>query len=214
MLSGAKHQIGANVDVFENNNQCNQCNRPPSPNNDVIRVNDAIIEEVSMNNRIGYVTIAYGVMGDFRVKHINLVVLIVTENTRIRDKFGRNLAFRTLRKGMIVDAEFSTVMTRSNPPQSNAFRITVVGENEPFNVTVGKVLSVDTNNNFLFTGRVNNINSVMRFVITDATRIFDRRGNRISLRNLRPGQTVRVEHATFQTPSIPPQTTAFQVQVI
>ena len=209
-----RHQIGVDLDVFESGNQCNQCNRTPSRNNDVIRVNDAIIEEVSMNNRIGYVTIAYGVMGDFRITHINLVVLIVTEDTRIRDKFGRNLSFRNLRKGMIVDAEFSTVMTMSNPPQSNAFRITVVGENEPFNVTVGNVLSVDTTNNFLFTGRVNNINSVMRFVITDATRILDRRGNRISLRNLRPGQTVRVEHATFQTPSIPPQTTAFQVQVI
>ena len=209
-----RHQIGVDLDVFESGNQCNQCNRTPSRNNDVIRVNDAIIEEVSMNNRIGYVTIAYGVMGDFRITHINLVVLIVTEDTRIRDKFGRNLSFRNLRKGMIVDAEFSTVMTMSNPPQSNAFRITVVGENEPFNVTVGNVLSVDTTNNFLFTGRVNNINSVMRFVITDATRILDRRGNRISLRNLRTGQTVRVEHATFQTPSIPPQTTAFQVQVI
>lgn len=209
-----RRQIGVDLDVFESGNQCNQCNRTPSRNNDVIRVNDAIIEEVSMNNRTGYVTIAYGVMGDFRITHINLVVLIVTEDTRIRDKFGRNLSFRNLRKGMIVDAEFSTVMTRSNPPQSNAFRITVVGENEPFNVTVGNVLSVDTTNNFLFTGRVNNINSVMRFVITDATRILDRRGNRISLRNLRPGQTVRVEHATFQTPSIPPQTTAFKVQVI
>jgi len=208
------HQIGVNLDAFESSNQCNQCNRTPSRNNDVIRVNDAIIEEISMNNRIGYVTIAYGVMGDFRITHMNLVVLIVSENTIIRDRFGRNLAFRNLRKGMIVDAEFSTVMTMSIPPQSNAFRITVVGENEPSNVTVGNVLSVDTRNNFLFTGRVNNINSVMRFVITDATRIFDRRGNRISLRNLRPGQTVRVEHATFQTPSIPPQTTAFQVQVI
>jgi len=202
------------VDTFGSSNRCNQCNRPPSQNNDVIRVNDAIIEETSMNNRTGYVTIAYGVLGDFRITHINLVVLIVSENTIIRDRFGRNLSFRNLRKGMKVDAQFSSVMTRSYPPQSNAFRITVVGENEPSNVTVGNVLSVDTKNNFLFTGRVNNINSVMRFVITDATRIFDRRGNRISLRNLRPGQTVRVEHATFQTPSIPPQTTAFQVQVI
>jgi len=105
-------------------------------------------------------------------------------------------------------------MTRSIPPQSNAFRITVVGENEPSNVTVGRVLSTDINNNFLYTGRANSISSIMRFVITDATRILDRRGNRISLRNLRPGQTVRVEHATFQTASIPPQTTAFNVQII
>ena len=202
------------MDVFESRNQCKQCNRPPSQNNEVIRVNDAIIEEISMNNRIGYVTIAYGVMGDFRMTHINVVVLIVNENTIIRDRFGRNLPFRNLRKGMIVDAQFSSVMTRSIPPQSNAFRITVVGENEPSNVTVGRVLSTDINNNFLYTGRANSISSIMRFVITDATRILDRRGNRISLRNLRPGQTVRVEHATFQTASIPPQTTAFNVQII
>lgn len=206
--------MGVSVDTFESSNQCNRCNSGPSPN-DRIRANDAIIEEISINNsRVGNVTIAYGVMGDFHMIHINLVVLRVSEDTVIRDKFGRNIALRNLRKGMIVDAEFSSIMTRSNPPQSNAFRITVVGENEPFNVTVGRVLNIDTRNNFLDTGTANNITSIIRFVITDATRIMDRRGNRISLRNLRPGQTVRVEHATFQTLSIPPQTTAFRVQVI
>lgn len=206
--------MGVSMDIFESSNQCNRCNREPSPN-DIIRANDAIIEEISIiNNRVGNVTIAYGVMGDFHMIHINLVVLRVSEDTIIRDKFGRNVALRNLRKGMIVDAEFSTIMTRSNPPQSNAFRITVVGENEPFNVTVGRVLNIDTRNNFLYTGTANNVTSIIRFAITDATRIMDRRGNRISLRNLRPGQTVRVEHATFQTLSIPPQTTAFRVQVI
>ena len=50
--------------------------------------------------------------------------------------------------------------------------------------------------------------------MTDSTIILDRRGNRIQLENLRPGQMVRIEHATFQTASIPPQTTAFRVQVL
>lgn len=202
------------MDTFENRNQCDLCNRPPLPN-DVIRVEDAVIEDVFINNnRAGNVTIAYGVMDHLRITHMNIVVLLVSANTIIQDRFGRTLTLRNLRKGMLVDASFSSAMTRSYPPQSNAFRITVVGENEHFNVTVGRVLNVDNKNNFLTTGTPNNVASVIRFVITDATRIMDRRGNRISLRNLRPGQTVRVEHATFQTLSIPPQTTAFRVQVL
>lgn len=54
----------------------------------------------------------------------------------------------------------------------------------------------------------------MRFIVSDSTVMLDRRGNRINLRNLRPGMKVRVEHADFQTASIPPQTTAFRVQVL
>ncbi|MGB4440515.1 MAG: hypothetical protein WBJ13_15125 [Sedimentibacter sp.] len=54
----------------------------------------------------------------------------------------------------------------------------------------------------------------MRFVVTDATVIRDRRGRQIRLSNLRPGEFVRVEHANFQTMSLPPQTTAFNIQVL
>ncbi|HAQ40379.1 MAG TPA: hypothetical protein DCM73_05805 [Clostridiales bacterium] len=75
-------------------------------------------------------------------------------------------------------------------------------------------MAVDTDNSFLYTGNPNDIFSQMRFVITDATTIRDRRGRRIRLSDLRPGEFVRVEHAIFQTLSIPPQTTAFNVQVL
>jgi len=192
---------------------CNQGNRT-SRNNDIISVQDALIEEIFADNRTGYVTISYGVRGDFNMIHMNLVVLIVSRDTIIRDQSGRNLSFRDLREGMVVDAEFSSAMTSSIPPQSRAFRITVNNINRSSNVRVDKVLRVDTNNNFLFTGNANDISTQMRFVITNSTIILDRGGNRISLRNLRPGQTVRVEHASFQTPSIPPQTTAFSVRVL
>lgn len=191
---------------------CNHCNRT-SPNK-VIRVQDALIEEITFDNRTGRVTISYGVLGDFNMINMMVVTLLVSRDTIIRDQFGQDLFLSDLRVGMIINAEFSSAMTRSIPPQSSAFRITVINGNGTTNVRVGRVISVDINNRFFTTGNRNNLASQMRFVVTNETTILNRRGNRISLRNLRPGETVRVEHASFQTASIPPQTTAFKVQVL
>lgn len=181
----------------------------------VINVEDAIVEEISADFRTqtGYVTISYGVMGNFNIIHMELVSLIVSRDTIIRDQFGQNMTLRDLREGMRVDAEFSSSMTRSIPPQARAFRITVINQIDTA-VTEGRVIDVDTRNGFLLTGRPNDIYSQMRFVITDATVIRNRRGRRIRLRDIRPGDFVVVEHANFQTMSIPPQTTAFDVQVL
>ncbi|MFA9376178.1 MAG: hypothetical protein ACERKZ_05415 [Lachnotalea sp.] len=198
------------MDTFKNCNQCNQ----NSGSNSIVRVRDAIVEDVFVNNRAGTVTISYGVMGDFRMIHINVVALLVNQNTIIRNRFGQNMLLRDLRKGMVVNAEFSSAMTRSMPPQAVAFRITVTSAQDLTNVKIGNVIRVDVNNSFFLVGNENDPNSQMRFVVTDTTMILDRRGNQIYLRNLRPGQNVRVEHANFQTASIPPQTTAFSVQVL
>lgn len=183
-------------------------------NDDIIRTRDSIIEEIRIERSTGYVTISYGVMGDFNIIHMELVTLIVGNDTVIRDRSGRNMRLTDLREGMVVDTEFSSAMTFSIPPQARACRITVVNRNAVSNITEGRVLSIDFRNNFLYTGNANNLSSQMRFVITNSTVILDRNGNRIHLRSIRPGQRVRVEHATFQTTSIPPQTTAFVVQLI
>lgn len=180
----------------------------------VISVQDAIIEEVVIDNRTGFVTISYGVMGERCMVHIELVTLIVGQDTVIRNQFGQNMSLRDLREGMVIDAEFSSAMTRSIPPQTRAYRITVINQKNSTSITEDRVLSVDTNNGFLYTGDANDMLSQMRFVVNNETRIMDRRGNGIRLRDLRPGQLVRVEHANFQTMSIPPQTTAFSIQVL
>jgi len=73
---------------------------------------------------------------------------------------------------------------------------------------------IDVNNNFLYTGNPNNVDSQIRFVIPNSTIISDQNGNPIDLDSLQQGQMVRVTHANFQTASIPPQTTAFHVQLI
>jgi hypothetical protein len=181
--------------------------------NEVIFVQDALIEEIIIDNRTGFVTISYGVMGDRCMVYMQLVTLVVDRDTVIRNQFGQDLSLRDLREGMIVDVEFSSAMTRSIPPQSRAFRITVI-QNDSINITEDRVLSVDINNGFFYTGNAEDMLSQMRFVVNNETRIMDRRGNQIRLRDLRPGQLVRVEHANFQTMSIPPQTTAFNVQIL
>lgn len=182
--------------------------------NNVLTAERARIENINSDNGTGYVTISYMVMGDYCMMHMQTVTLIVGRDTVINDQFGQPLSLGELREGMIVDAEFSAAMTRSIPPQSRAFRITVIDENTGSNFTDGRVMAVDTNYGFLYTGNPNDIYSQMRFVITDATSIRDRSGRRIRLSDLRPGDYVRVEHAIFQTMSIPPQTTAFNVQVL
>lgn len=182
--------------------------------NSLIVVNNARIEEIVTDRGIGFTTISYEEKGDFHMIHVRVVTLVVSPSTRIQDHRGRRILFRDLKEGMIVNAEFSSAMTRSIPPQTRAFLITVVKEHRDTNVTVDRVVSIDTRQNFLYTGDPRNISRQMRFVITRDTVIRDRRGNRINLGSLRRGETVRVEHATFQTASIPPQTTAFSVQII
>lgn len=198
---------------MDNFSGCNQCNRP-NENRSSVRVHGAIIEDIFINNRTGNVTISYGVMGNFQMIHKEVVVLIINQDTIIRSRSGQSMTIRELKIGMIIDAEFSSAMTRSIPPQAVAYQITVVGAVREFQVKIGRVVSVDLNNRFFVTGRENDLSSQMRFVVTNSTIIRDTRGNQIPLRNLRIGSKVRVEHATFQTASIPPQTTAYNVQVL
>lgn len=183
-------------------------------NEKVIRVYDSIITRIFTDGGTGYVTISYVVVGPNNMLRNNIVTLVVDPNTIILSPFGESFSFNDLRVGMIVDVDFSSKMTKSIPPQSVAFKIVVSYKNWPFNSKTDRVLEVDVNNRFLYTGFADDIYSQMRFVITNSTLILDRRGNRIGLRDLRTGQIVRIDFATFMTLSIPPQTTAFAVQVL
>lgn len=182
--------------------------------NNVIRVSDALIEEIFSDRNAGYVTISYGNMGEFNMVHIVVVQLLVGQDTVIQNQFGQKMLLRDLKAGMRVDAEFSNVMTASEPPKARAFKIVALDKRKSSNVKVDRVMMVDADNGFFVTGNANNINSQIRFNVTPATIIMDQRGNRICLCSLRNGQMVKVEYASFMTFSIPPQTTAHRVQII
>lgn len=177
---------------------------------------NALIEDTFIRNRTAFVTISYGVMDRNRIIQMQVVTLVIGNDTRIRDQFGNIIDFRKLRVGNVVNARFSLDMTRSNPPQARAFSIIVVKENKSSLVEEGRVISVDMSGNFgyILTGVPNNPNRQMKYVVSNTTKLRDRQGNRITLRSIQPGQTVRIERESFQTMSIPPQTNALSVQII
>lgn len=181
----------------------------------VTHVDNAIIEEVAaMNESEGYVLISFEVGDENSMMYAQELRLNVGNNTIIINQEGTPLTLNDLSKGMIIDADFSSAMTRSIPPQSFAYRIVVLVEETSVHLTTDRVVSVDTDSGFLFTGNPYDIYDQKIFTISDTTVILDRNNNVISLEVIQPGQLVRVEHAIFATLSIPPQSPAYLVQVL
>lgn len=183
-------------------------------NVDVISILDATIERIFTNENSRYITISYITADQYSMIHKNFITLVVGPDTLILNPFGESVSFDSLRPKLFVDVDLSAAMTFSIPPQAKAFRIIVNYKNWPFNARIARVLRVDVDNKFLYTGNADNIYSQVRFVINDSTQILDSAGKKIKLEDLKPGQFVRLAYATFMTASIPPQTTAFRVQTL
>lgn len=197
--------------MFCNSRNCQQIN------SDVISIRDAVIDDIVIDRRNTIVTISYLVVEN-RQQVIRTLSMIVSGNTVILNQNGRTISARNLQVGMTVNALVSSAMTRSIPPQTRAFQITVVREPQqpPRQVLVktGRIVSVDSQNNLFTIGLPWNINQQMRFVVSRDTVILNRNGRRVGIRHLMPGMNVRVEHSDFQTMSIPPQAVAFLVQIL
>lgn len=182
----------------------------------IMRIDNAFVEEVSNPDfsSTGFIIISYAAPGAGRSVTIQTLQLNVSRNTVILNSRGQRLSLYRIRKGMWVNVVFSARQTRSIPPQANAYLIIVRQDiQQPTDFTIARIASVDPENGFLVTGNPNDINSQTRYVVSSAT-ITNRFGNPIGIQALRPGQMVRITHATFQTASIPPQTTAFHVQLL
>ena len=182
----------------------------------LMRIDNAFVEESFCGHpSSGYIIVSYSVPEENDAVSIQNLRLNLNQNTVILNTFGQRICTCCIQEGMWVNAVFSARMTRSLPPQSNALVIIVQRRPQaPSSITTDRIASVDTANRFLYTGNPNDINSQTRFVITDTTSITNRFGSPIRLNALRPGQLVQITHANFQTASIPPQTTAFRVQLL
>lgn len=82
------------------------------------------------------------------------------------------------------------------------------------NIIIGRIIDIDRRSRTFITISDGNRSSVIRFNVPRNARIFDVFGRPIDFSRLVPGLRVRVRHADFMTPSIPPQTTAFEIRVI
>ena len=183
------------------------------PVQDVMRVSNAVIQNISYDRDTAYVTIAYNNCQRCSSPEM-LVTLVVSGNTILLDEKGKLITPEELQTGMVVHATFSTNMTRSNPPQAQAYRIRIASRPEVGNVTIGRIINIDTRNQFFITMSDGNPATMIRFNVSPNTVVLDSIGRQISFSRLVPGLLVSVQHASFLTASIPPQTTAFVVQIM
>lgn len=176
-------------------------------------VSNAIIENISFDRNAGLVTISYNNCPNCRTSS-SQVVLIVNSNTVIQNEAGVPISLRELTTGMRINAAFSSSMTRSIPPQAQAFHIQVISQIPVYETTTGRILEINAQNNTVTTISDFNPSSMIRFNLSPDTVILNQRGRAIPLSRLMPGLRVRIQHASFMTASIPPQTTAFVIQML
>jgi hypothetical protein len=185
------------------------------PRSNVIRVENAVIEEVNVETcESGFILISYTAPRPNIRNQNEQIRLNVSKYTIIISQYGKPLSLCNLDVGMRINAEFAAAVTSSIPPQSSAYRIIVIRGESNTIVTTDRVVSVDAVNGVLTTGNQFDLSEQISFIISDSTAIFGRNGNRIPLGQVKPGQMVMVEHANFQTRSIPPQSPAYRVKVL
>lgn len=179
-----------------------------------MQVENALAEEVSVtNNTTGYIIISYTDGSANGAESLQYLRLNVNNNTGIVNLAGGCNCLSDIREGMWIDAIFSPQMTRSIPPQSNAFLILARrGLPASTETTTARILNIGEN--AILAGNPRNMHNQTLFLVTEHTVVRNRMGNPIALSNLRPGQMIRVTHSNAQTASIPPQTTAFFIQVL
>lgn len=180
--------------------------------NQVINVTNARVENVNTIGGAVYVTISYTNCYNC-IRNTQTVVLVVGSAARVFNAEGTPIPASFLRPGMIVNASFSAAQTRSNPPQATAYTIRVVRPNFAESTTTGIIVGIDRRNRTFSTVSNGNPISLLTFNVPENVFIYDRFGRPTDINALRQGQRVTVRHATFMTASIPPQTTAYEIQI-
>lgn len=176
-------------------------------------ITNGTIQDISFDRDTAFVTVTY-MDNQNRRGNEQTIRLVVRPRTIILNPNGIPVPVTTLRIGMVINATVSSAMTRSIPPQANAFVIRIVRRQPRENVTTGRILDIDQRNRSFTTISDRDPSSIIRFNLAENARIIDRFGRTVNFARLSPGMNVRVRHADFMTASIPPQTTAFDIQIL
>lgn len=180
-----------------------------------VSIENAIVEEVFEGSRgDGYILVSRGVPGTNNMLYKELLRLNISRRTRIKNPRGRNVRLGDIESGMRINAIHSPVVTRSIPPQTEAYEITVLTAAQPHSITTDRLVRVEPRNNILVTGNPRVPEEQKRFLVTEDTVIRNQLGQRIRLIDLEPGQLLRIEHAEFTILIYPQQIAAYRIQVL
>ncbi|OKP99680.1 copper amine oxidase N-terminal domain-containing protein [Paenibacillus sp. P46E] len=147
------------------------------------------------------------------------IVLNVGKDTHLVRKDGSELTFSELHIGMTIEAQHSLISTRSLPPQTPAYRITVLDAESPeeFLGTAGTIQQVMTAGDGTASIRIRGSalseksqNEVV-LRLTEATVVVNSNGEAVSPADLTEGAEVIGFYSPFLTRSLPPTGTALKV---
>lgn len=115
------------------------------PGNSMINISNARIDGISSESGTILITVSY--LDCVICKNTRQTIrLVVSDNTLIFDEHGNIISVGTLRVGMIVNATISSAMTRSIPPQAQAFIMKLVRRGASNNTTTGRIKEIDRQN--------------------------------------------------------------------
>ena len=179
----------------------------------VNRISNATIEEISKDRNNTLVTAVYRDRRNNKGEE-QRIRMVVGPGTVVVNMEGVRANDADLTVGMIINAIVSNSMTRSIPPQAEAFFIEIVRGGMENSTTIGRIVDIDRMGRNFTTISDGNFTSIIRFNVPTNTPITNRMGRNIDFNGLVPGMRVEVKHANFMTNSIPPQTTALEVKVL
>lgn len=178
-----------------------------------IYIFDGMIEDVSSERDTTFLIVSYMQVQENRGMG-QTVRIAVSPRTIVLNMNGVPVREPVFSVGMMINAVVSPTMSRSIPPQTTAYLVDIVTESMPENIVTGRIVNVDRNERNFTVIRDQDSISGIRFNVPEDAQILDKQGRPMNFLRLVPGMRVRVRHADFMTASIPPQTTAFEVQVL
>lgn len=179
----------------------------------VNRISNATIEEITQDRNNTLVTAVYRDRRNNRGEE-QRIQMVVNPATVVVTMNGTRGTEADLKTGMVINAILSNSMTRSIPPQAEAFFIEIVRGGMENNTTIGRIVDIDRKGRNFTTISDGNFTSIIQFNVPQNTPITNRMGRNIDFNSLFPGMRVEVRYAGFMTSSIPPQTTALEVKVL
>ena len=179
----------------------------------VTRIQNATIEEISQDRNNMLVTAVYRDRRNNRGEE-QRIRMVVGPGTVVVNMNGNRGNASELSVGMIVNAIVSNSMTRSIPPQAEAFFVEIVRGGMEYSTTIGRIVDINRLERNFTTISDGDFTSIIRFNVPQNTPIINRMGRNIDFNGLIPGMRVEVRYANFMTNSIPPQTTALEVKVL
>ncbi|MEK8129176.1 hypothetical protein WMW72_14820 [Paenibacillus filicis] len=148
------------------------------------------------------------------------IVLNIGKDTIIQLKDGTRLSFRDLHIGLTVEAEHSQVSTLSLPPQTAAYKITVLDKDGPQELlgTAGGITEVKTANHGVslrVKGEGLNAKSPAEVIlrVTDATLLLNKEAEPVKADTLVKGARIIAFYPPLLTKSMPPIGTAWKIVV-